>query len=65
MYMFQVKFTEVLDLVHKRRVYIQRGMAFVPYDEMVSLLVTVYRGHLSQALSVSYIQCHSEFPLHI
>ncbi|XP_045160511.2 DNA primase large subunit-like [Mercenaria mercenaria] len=50
---FKVHFTEVLDLVQKRKVYLHKGKAFVPYTEMISLLLGVYRSHLSQALAIT------------
>ncbi|XP_060572959.1 DNA primase large subunit-like [Ruditapes philippinarum] len=50
---FKVHFTEVLDLVQKRKVYLHKGKAFVPYTEMISLLIGVYRAHLSQALAIT------------
>ena len=53
LFLFQVHFTEALDLVQKRKVYVHKGHAYVPYDEMVSILLSVYRTHLSQALAVS------------
>lgn len=50
---FKVPFTEALDLVSRRKVYIQKGQAYVPYDDMISILIAVYRTHLSQALAVT------------
>lgn len=44
---------EALDLVSRRKVYLQKGQAYVPYDDMISILLAVYRTHLSQALAVS------------
>ena len=55
----QVPFTEALDLVSRRKVYVQKGQAYVPYDDMISILLAVYRTHLSQALAVSHF--HSPF----
>lgn len=48
---FKVHFTEALDLVQRRKVYVSRGQAYVQYDDMISLLTGVYRSHLSQALA--------------
>ncbi|XP_052776881.1 DNA primase large subunit-like [Mya arenaria] len=48
---FKVHFTEALDLVQKRKVYVHKGQVYVPYEDMISLLVGVYRTHLSQALA--------------
>ncbi|KAK3590768.1 hypothetical protein CHS0354_017284 [Potamilus streckersoni] len=50
---FKVPFTEALDLVRARRVYLHQGSAYVPYEEMVSILLSVYRTKLSQALAVT------------
>lgn len=50
--LFQVHFTEALDLVRGRRVYLHRGFAYVPQDDLVSILLTVYRIHLSHSLAV-------------
>ena len=53
----QVPFTEVLDLVRGRRVFLSRGFAYVPKDDMIVILITHYRAHLSQQLAVSNIFC--------
>jgi len=50
-----VHFTEALDLVQKRKVYLHRGQAYVQYEDMISLLTSVYRQHLKQTLAVSFI----------
>ncbi|KAL4235810.1 DNA primase large subunit [Mactra antiquata] len=50
---FKVHFTDVLDLVQKRKVYLHKGHAYVAYDDMISLLIGVYREHLSQALAIT------------
>ena len=50
----QVPFTEALDLVRGRRVYLHHGFAYVPQDDLVSILLTVYRIQLSHSLAVSY-----------
>lgn len=51
----QVPFTEVLDLVRGRKVFLSRGFAYVPKDDMISILITHYRAHLSQQLAVGYV----------
>ena len=43
---------EALDLVRGRRVYLHRGFAYVPQDDLVSILLTVYRIQLSHSLAV-------------
>ncbi|KAK6922432.1 DNA primase large subunit, eukaryotic/archaeal [Dillenia turbinata] len=47
---FKVPFEEVPDLVAGRRVYIHKGHAYVAMNQVVSLLVTKFRSHLSRAL---------------
>jgi DNA primase large subunit len=36
-----------------RRIYIERGYAYVPQDEIVVIVQTLFREHLSHALAVS------------
>ncbi|KAJ0256166.1 DNA primase large subunit [Hirschfeldia incana] len=47
---YKVPFEEVPDLVAGRRVLIQKGFAFVAGSQLVSLVVTQYRSHISKAL---------------
>ncbi|XP_010511656.1 PREDICTED: probable DNA primase large subunit isoform X1 [Camelina sativa] len=46
----KVPFEEVPDLVATRRVLLQKGYAFVAGSQLVSLVVTQFRSHLSKAL---------------
>ena len=48
----QVPFTEALDLVRGRKVLLKQGYAFVPQHDLVSILLSVFRSQLSQALTV-------------
>ncbi|XP_062578501.1 DNA primase large subunit-like [Saccostrea cucullata] len=50
---FKVPFTEVLDLVRGRKVFLHKGFAYVPKDDMISILITHYRAHLSQQLALT------------
>ena len=50
---YKVSFLEALDLVSSRRVYVSNGFAYVPHSELVVLILTQYRMHLSKALAVS------------
>ncbi|XP_076462367.1 DNA primase large subunit-like [Babylonia areolata] len=50
---YKVPFTEALDLVRGRRVFLHHGSAYVPQDDLVSILLTVYRVQLSYSLSVT------------
>ncbi|KAF8399988.1 hypothetical protein HHK36_015861 [Tetracentron sinense] len=47
---FKVPFEEVPELVAGRRVYICKGYAYVPMNQVVSLVVTQFRSYLSKAL---------------
>jgi DNA primase large subunit len=47
---YKVHFTEALDLVRKRTVYVEGGFCFVPESEMVSLVAHIFKTHLAQAL---------------
>ncbi|OVA09575.1 DNA primase large subunit [Macleaya cordata] len=46
----KVPFEEVPDLVAGRKVYIHKGYAYVAMSQVVSLVVTQFRSHLSKAL---------------
>lgn len=48
-----VKWTDVLDLVRLRRVYLDRGRAYVSSDDLISVLGAVFRSNLSHTLGVS------------
>lgn len=50
---YKVPFTDVLDLVKSRRVYIHKGYAYVPHQELVSIITGIYRSQLSQALTLT------------
>lgn len=47
---FKVPFEEVPELVAGRRVFLQKGHAYVAMNQVVSLVVTQFRSHLSKAL---------------
>ncbi|KAK1365644.1 DNA primase large subunit [Heracleum sosnowskyi] len=47
---YKVPFEEVPELVATRKVYIQKGHAYVAMNQVVSLVVTQFRSHLSKAL---------------
>uniref|UniRef100_K3W811 DNA primase large subunit C-terminal domain-containing protein n=1 Tax=Globisporangium ultimum (strain ATCC 200006 / CBS 805.95 / DAOM BR144) TaxID=431595 RepID=K3W811_GLOUD len=40
---FKVPFTEALDLVGTRKVYLEAGIAYVPFDHVVSILHSAFR----------------------
>lgn len=43
---FKVPFTEALDLVATRRVYIEAGTAYVPFEHVVSILFAAFRANV-------------------
>ncbi|CAH1774494.1 unnamed protein product [Owenia fusiformis] len=50
---YKVPFTDALDIVRARRCYVKDGYAYVPHHDLVSLVLTSYRLHLSHALAVT------------
>ncbi|XP_066987371.1 DNA primase large subunit [Macrobrachium rosenbergii] len=48
---FKVPFTEALELVKARKVFVKGGFAYVPDTDLVTLVTTSFRAHLSQALA--------------
>ncbi|CAB3984192.1 DNA primase large subunit [Paramuricea clavata] len=50
---YKVPFTEVLDLVRWRKVYLEKGYAYVPRDRLVSIISNCFRIHLSHALALT------------
>ena len=55
---FKVPFTDVLDLVKKRAVYIQKGFAYVGQNDLVSIIIGGFRSHLSLALAKASRMIH-------
>lgn len=49
---YKVPFTDALDLVRLRKVYLQAGFAYIPSDEIVSIVTAMFRSHLSLAMAV-------------
>jgi len=47
---YKVPFTEALDLVRTRKVYVQNGFCYVPDNEMVTLVAWMFKSMLGQAL---------------
>ncbi|XP_014670597.1 PREDICTED: DNA primase large subunit-like [Priapulus caudatus] len=48
---YRVPFTEALDLVRGRKVYLRHGYAYIPSSELVSLVCACFRLELSKALA--------------
>ncbi|XP_063230800.1 DNA primase large subunit-like [Bacillus rossius redtenbacheri] len=50
---YRVPFTDVVDLVRARKIYLSQGSAFVPSSEFISVLSSVFRENLSHALAMT------------
>lgn len=48
---YKVFFTEVLDLVRTRKVYLQNGYAYVKFSDLISIISNHFREHLSKELA--------------
>lgn len=51
---YKVQFTEVLNLVISRRVFLSEGFAFVPQKEFVYIISQRFREHLSKSLTLTF-----------
>ena len=49
---YSVPFTQALDLVQHRQVYIHRGMAYIPESKLLSLVTAKFRTNLSRQLAL-------------
>lgn len=49
---FKVPFQDVLDLVKTRRCYLHDGMAYVANEDLISIIINMFRSKLSQSLTV-------------
>lgn len=52
---FKVHWTQVLDLVRNRKVYLSDGFAYVIQTDVISGICQTFRSELSQELMVSFI----------
>eukprot|EP00873_Tetraselmis_striata_P002063 jgi/Tetstr1/422327/TSEL_013170.t1 len=56
---FKVPFQEVPDLVAQRKVLVRKGFAFVPANQLASIVTGLFRAHLSKELALlarKYVQ---------
>lgn len=51
---FKVCWTQVLDLVRTRKVFVYDGFAYVVQTDVISGVCQTFRSELSQELTVSY-----------
>lgn len=47
---FRIPFTQALDLVAHRQVFLENGFAYVPVERLVSIIVARFRMNLSRGL---------------
>jgi DNA primase large subunit len=52
-YICRIPFTEALQLVQMRSVYLQGGFAYVPLKHVLNVIVTRFRMNLSRSLSLA------------
>ncbi|XP_078432555.1 DNA primase, large subunit family [Wolffia australiana] len=50
---YKVNFEEVPELIATRKVFVHKGYAYVAMNQVVSLVVTQFRSHLSKALALT------------
>ena len=48
-----VEWTNVLDLVRNRKVYLEAGLAYITSNDLISVLGSVFRSNLSHNLAVN------------
>lgn len=57
--MSKVPFQDALDLVRTRKVYLRAGYAYIPHQDIVTIVLNDFRTRLSKALAVSLLP-HSQ-----
>ncbi|KAG8581937.1 hypothetical protein GDO81_007853 [Engystomops pustulosus] len=50
---YKVPFQAALDLVRPRKVFLSKGFAFIPHDQIITLILNDFRTRLSKALALS------------
>lgn len=51
----KVPFQDALDLVRTRKVYLKAGYAYIPHQDIVTIVLNDFRTRLSKALAVSFL----------
>lgn len=52
----KVPFQDALDLVRARKVYLKAGFAYIPHQDIVTIVLNDFRTRLSKALAVSILK---------
>ncbi|XP_043469059.1 DNA primase large subunit-like [Leptopilina heterotoma] len=50
---YKLPFEKVTDLVKDRRVFIKKGMAYVPHHDLISVIVSIYKEHLNKMMDIA------------
>uniref|UniRef100_A0A8C4WXV5 DNA primase large subunit n=1 Tax=Eptatretus burgeri TaxID=7764 RepID=A0A8C4WXV5_EPTBU len=50
---YKVPFTDALDLVRGRKIFLRHGLAYIPHNDLVSIVLNDFRTSLSRALAVT------------
>ncbi|XP_061425179.1 DNA primase large subunit isoform X3 [Lethenteron reissneri] len=50
---YKVPFTDALELVRSRKVFVRRGIAFIPQRDLVTIVLNDFRQNLSRALTIT------------
>lgn len=50
---YKVPFQEALDLVRSRRVYLKAGYAYIPHQDIITIVLNDFRTRLSKALALT------------
>eukprot|EP00062_Callorhinchus_milii_P009409 gi/632953210/ref/XP_007892280.1/ PREDICTED: DNA primase large subunit [Callorhinchus milii] len=50
---YKIHFTDAIDLIRNRKVYLNRGYAYVPHPEIVIIVLNEFRQILSKALALT------------
>lgn len=50
---YKVPFQDALDLVRTRKVYLKEGYAYIPHDDIVTIVLNDFRTRLSKALALT------------
>lgn len=50
---YRVRFVEALDMIKNRKVYVEKGYAYIPSDDFVSVLCSRFRSELNHALNIA------------
>uniref|UniRef100_A0A8C4QQL1 DNA primase large subunit n=1 Tax=Eptatretus burgeri TaxID=7764 RepID=A0A8C4QQL1_EPTBU len=50
---YKVPFTDALDLVRGRKIFLRHGLAYIPHNDLVSIVLNDFRTSLSRALALA------------